>query len=280
MKSRIGGYTVLEALIFLAVSGILFAVVYPTFAGRDNKTKFSQSVRDLESKINDVSNDVTTGYYPSSDVRCEVSGTPEVIRLNSGGVGIATQGSRQDCIFVGKVLRFGDDSSPSEVAKMDIITVVGKRMVNKSRYPANIADASPTAVISPVDLTETYSLDWGVPITSVKALDGSPTPPDTATIAVMTKLANSSVSADTKNIDLYRVASSDNITRTRSDTENFINTNTNWSSPHTQGFLVCLDSPYSDEKAAIKVSTGSATVAKAIFSDSTNTQEQDDLSKC
>lgn len=279
MKSRMGGYTVLEALIFLAVSGILFAVVYPTFAGRDNKTKFSQSVRDLESKINDVGNDVTTGYYPSSDVQCRVNpGLPDNIQLGVAG-GNDKQGARQDCIFVGKVLRFGDDSSPSEVAKMDIITLVGKRMVNKSKYPVNIAEATPTAVVSPVDLTETHTLVWGVPITSVKVLDGSPTPPDTATIAIMTKLANSSVSANTKNVDLFTVASSNSITQSRNDAASLISSNT-WTAPHSQGFLVCLDSPYSDEKAAIKVSTGSASFAKAIFSDSTNTQEQDDLSKC
>ena len=59
MKGRSYGYTILEALIFLAVSGLLFAAVYPSFVGRDNKTKFSQAVRDLDTKINDIMNDTS-----------------------------------------------------------------------------------------------------------------------------------------------------------------------------------------------------------------------------
>ena len=269
MKSRFDGYTILEALIFLAVSGLLFAAIYPTFVGRDNKTKFTQSVRDLESKINDIINDVSTGYFPSSPTKCEVNGG--IISFS----GISTndqQGTRKDCIFIGKVISFNEKSS--ETPTMDIITIVGKRTAENNSSPVTIAEATPTAV-SPTptiddieDLTETYQTTWGVPITKIVNLDNSAFPPnpEIGAIGIMFKLDSANIS-DQKSAELYPVSGIDRSSPlSRKTVVGVINGTNTWTK--NDDFIICLDNPYTNDTedvAAIRIEGQSNSIARAIF---------------
>lgn len=102
------GYTIVEALIFLAVSAALFVSATLLISGRQNKVQFSNAVRDFESQLIDIANDVATGYYESkSDLTCSVAGGVPV--LSTGGAD--TKGKNSSCIFVGKALKFGQTES-------------------------------------------------------------------------------------------------------------------------------------------------------------------------
>ena len=65
-EARRGGYTIVETLIFLAVSALLFVSTIILISGRQAKAQFTNSVRDLVSDITDVANDVANGYYQTS----------------------------------------------------------------------------------------------------------------------------------------------------------------------------------------------------------------------
>jgi type II secretory pathway pseudopilin PulG len=269
MKTRSEGYTILEALIFLAVSGILFAVIYPTFIGRDNTEKFSQSVRDLESKINDTANDVSTGYFPASANRCSVNGSGRIVITGSG----SEQGTNVDCIFLGKALRFNNDT---DKPAMDIITVVGKKTDDGAAI-ATIAGSDPTAVTPAAgygfitDITEEYETKWRVAFTKTGYINGGGSVIPTAGFSFLLKLDGSGSTSDTKNVDIYNLEGT-TFGDDRATTATEINSDSNtWSEKGK--FIICMTSPYNNnQKAAILISNTSANIAKALFDDNIDTE--------
>lgn len=122
-STRWGGYTIVETLIFLAVTGMMLASASVFIGGRQNKAQFVNSVRDFETKITDIANDVSTGYYQSrGTLGCSGSSTGPVPDYGSG----TTLGSNNGCIFVGSVVKFGDSAKDKFVQ----FTLAGLRTVD------------------------------------------------------------------------------------------------------------------------------------------------------
>ncbi len=287
MKTQNSGYTVLEALIFLAVSGLLFAAIYPTFVGRDNKIKFSNSVRELEAQLNDVINDVSTGVYPPNQSICRIipaapPGSNKISFVGGGGGSVnEAQGSREDCIFIGKAVSFNNITDPNPA--INVFTVVGRSKDNSTGIiPTSLDAAYPTAAApisaSPghIDLTETYETKWKVPVSKVIVLngnDGALIGPQnqnyrTGALAIMTELSSSGLTSQTKSVRFYNVknVSQGDINR---DVARAINRNdlpvSEWGFP--RNFLICMKDPNSstDRYAAIKLGEGNSTTVRALF---------------
>lgn len=140
----LGGYTIVEVVIFLAASGALLVASATLINGRQERIRFSQSIVSLEQQLQDTFNDASTGYFPSnSDFSCTStptggrSGGPRV-RLDFAGD--TDQGTNSGCVFVGKLIHFhaethiGGGSYRLVNTNYNIYTVVG------SRYAQDITD--------------------------------------------------------------------------------------------------------------------------------------------
>lgn len=104
------GYTIVEAMIFLAVSGGLLVSVAGVINSRQEKTRFSQSIDDMSIVLQDYFNDVSTGYYPrSAEIRCQNDGSG--LRITNTGAAVDTQGTNENCVFSGKFFAFTPDST-------------------------------------------------------------------------------------------------------------------------------------------------------------------------
>src|SRR5436190_13858234 len=109
---RAGGYTIVEALIFLAVSGVIFLAALLLFQGQQGKTQFDQSVHDLNSKIQEYVGDVNGGFFPGSNrYNCDNSGTSSTgqagypkLNLPSSSGNPNGLGSNTLCIYMGKAI--------------------------------------------------------------------------------------------------------------------------------------------------------------------------------
>lgn len=188
------GYTVIEIMIFLAVSGALLVPTLAAVGGQQAKTEFSQSARDVESRIRDIINDVSTGYYPNTgNIRCT---------LHSSGAGIVLtksptdQGKNQDCIFIGRVIQFAPAGS-DEDRRWNVYTVAGQRLVSASpkRETGSIVEAKGQAIaktstgdIKTPDVTEETIL--GPIKLSRVAYDTGSGVQDTAAVGIFTTFAN------------------------------------------------------------------------------------------
>ncbi len=144
MKLSQYGYTMVEVLLFLAISTALFASVASIISGQQTRTEFTRSVRDVETAIQDAINDVDAGYFPES-----ATNPP-------GCSGASGQGTRANCIFAGKAIQFGANSNPNNY---NIYTIAGDRVTPgiNGKEVKDIGEAMPR-IITTAAYTEEKSL--------------------------------------------------------------------------------------------------------------------------
>lgn len=99
------GFTIVETLIVLAVTGALLVSAIALVNGRDAKTQFTTSVYSLQQQFQQLINETAKGYYPNSgNFSCSPT-TP--VSFGSTGTGLGQNGG---CIFLGKIVSFSTDS--------------------------------------------------------------------------------------------------------------------------------------------------------------------------
>lgn len=170
------GYTIVEVMIFLAISGVMFLIAATFVAGKQGRAEFRQGINDTNSQIQQVINDVSNGFYPSNNnFTCSPNPGPPPSLLISYNASPPEQGANQGCVFLGKVIQFG--LSGSNGANYNIYTVAGSQFANgasSGNPPTDFTEAVPTTVDnSQVNLTEQNVLQWG--LTATKMYDnGTP----------------------------------------------------------------------------------------------------------
>ena len=121
---RSHGFTIVETMIVLAVSGALFTSAIFFIGGRQQKAEFTASVRNFETSINDIANDVSDGYFADNagtGLINSCTATGASITISTGATG--SQGSRNDCILIGKAIQFAP--SGSNGAQYNVMNLVG-----------------------------------------------------------------------------------------------------------------------------------------------------------
>lgn len=109
------GYTVLEVMIVLAVSGVMFLIAANFINGKQQSASFTNGVNELASRIQDVIEQVSDGQYSDVPFDCQPQGAGLLV-TGSTAPG-KSQGSNPDCVFIGKFMHFspGGTSSRYEV---------------------------------------------------------------------------------------------------------------------------------------------------------------------
>lgn len=137
------GFTVVEVMIVLAVTGMLFLSAALLVGGRQNREEFNIGIQQIQSQVQAVINEVSSGYYPSSgDFTCERSGSS--ISFSSGS---NEQGTNSDCIFLGKVIEFGSGvAGAGNAEKMAIHALAGLRTDSSGDEILDFQSTSPTVI--------------------------------------------------------------------------------------------------------------------------------------
>lgn len=174
-----GGYTVIEVMMFLAVSGLLFVSAMVAIGGQQAHTEFNTSVGEVNAKFQLWVDQVVNGFTSSnatslpSDVNCAVGGDgrPQLSQVASGTS--KKRGANDECIFLGKAIQI-TDSSASDNNKIYAYSIIGRRTLSTATNDvvSNIYDAQPAAaadVSNPrLDLTETFLIPNGARVKWVK----------------------------------------------------------------------------------------------------------------
>lgn len=138
------GFTIVETMIFLAVSSVILVSALLLVGGAQRKNEFNQGVRDLQQQINDVIDNVTTGYSASgANFTCSTaSGVP----AEAVGGSSTELGANDKCIFLGKVLQFNDNDN-----KFKVYSIIGRRTKPDNTVASTMADAQPRTITKLID---------------------------------------------------------------------------------------------------------------------------------
>lgn len=109
------GYTIIEVMIVLAITGVLFSSAVLVFNGQQSKTSLSQNMYDFASKLQSYVTEVNSGVYAdASTYSCAISGGQATLSTGAG--------TNNDCLFVGRAVQLIPDSSD-----VYVYTIIGNR---------------------------------------------------------------------------------------------------------------------------------------------------------
>ena len=198
------GYTIVEVMIVLAVSGVIFAGSITIFEGRRQSTEFSQAMLDLQSQFQSYSTQVSTANLPSGSTlyACNVSAT-----LNNGKVHpyltSSTQTnestSNQNCLFLGRAVQVIPNTSTIYEYPVLGLRTVYNGSNDTGALPSTTSQANPEPALDVSGnflLTAPYTLLNGTKVTAAH-FNGSATEQDF--LAVYTSLQNGNTSGNQTN---------------------------------------------------------------------------------
>jgi type II secretory pathway pseudopilin PulG len=107
MKYSLGGYTLIEALMVVAITSTIFIGITTLFSGSRETVDFNQAKVDIDTKMKSYANQVSTGTFAGSTThRCSLaadsSGNQRTI-LTFVAAGV-TPGASDKCIYLGKAI--------------------------------------------------------------------------------------------------------------------------------------------------------------------------------
>lgn len=154
------GFTIVETMIVLAITGALFVMIAATMSGRQNTAEFNQAIQDIRTQIQQIVDQVGQGFYPNFGFTCTAVGNNLNFALAGGGA----QGVNNGCTFLGKVIQFQD-------SQFIVYTVVGLQCTATSPSCAGPATApfqnvNPTIVNVPghqyTEFATTQAFEFGL----------------------------------------------------------------------------------------------------------------------
>ncbi|HET7320071.1 MAG TPA: prepilin-type N-terminal cleavage/methylation domain-containing protein [Candidatus Saccharimonadales bacterium] len=204
------GYTIIEVMIVLAITGVMFLLAAVFISGKQDEVAFRQSVTDLNTDIQAAINDVTNGFYPTG------SGDQFNCSAGAGGsqptivAGTNGQGTNNGCIFLGKVLYFWTDAGGSK--GYEIMSVAGNSTDSSGNPVQSLVDAKPTPIITTgVDATDYKSLENGLVFPDTNAVKESCSGCNDYAFAIFNNLANNNLNSSStpgvRAVSLYSMGS-------------------------------------------------------------------------
>lgn len=265
------GYTIVEAMIFLSITGLLFVAAALYISGQQEKAYFTDATRDAHTRIEDLGNDVGAGFIPQKgEFQCTVSGPgnpPQLI--HTPGIPYQ-QGQNPGCVFLGKVIKFEQDSS-----KYTVISVAGNSRNSADQEVKSFAEAHPTPVIpgafTPgIDMTETGEFKNGLIVTRIvyQPVRGGPFY-DIGAFGMFTTFpqvsGTSNLVSGTQNVMVVPIVNS-TLGESVADTASRISgINESDANPYT--FMMCFRHGQGGKKVAIALGVGGRRLTSNLFLD-------------
>lgn len=158
------GYTILEVMIVLAISGVMFLIAATFVSGKQERTAFTAGVNQMTSQIQDVIEQVIDGQYSDIPLNCTFAASGST-GTTSFGSATTAQGTNSNCVFLGKVLQFTSD--PSVPGTYNVLSLAGGRLDSSDNLITTLTNADPQAITSPVDLTVNQTVPQGLSLSKI-----------------------------------------------------------------------------------------------------------------
>ncbi|HSX47619.1 MAG TPA: hypothetical protein VLF63_02485 [Patescibacteria group bacterium] len=140
------GYTIVELMMVLAISSLMFLIAATFINGKHERTSFTAGVNELASKIQDVYDQVINGKYSDEPISCNYNSSTNTTTL---GAISGSQGQHTQCVFLGKMIHM---PIKTIYTKYEILTIVGGRLDANNNEITNLIgliNDDPRAVMDP-----------------------------------------------------------------------------------------------------------------------------------
>lgn len=165
------GFTIIEVMIFLAVSGIILVSALTLLNNKQGKTAFFASMKNIVSQLNTDISYVSNGYYRlPGGVQCTVSNVDSPSARPSISAGASAVGTNFGCTYIGMVLQF-DPAITNGQYQFISYPIVGLQYQQGNPsigVATSISEAAPVAMYpstySTYDGTSTDPLPYGISV--------------------------------------------------------------------------------------------------------------------
>lgn len=155
------GYTIIEVMIVLAVSGVMFIIAATFISGKEARTAFTEGTNDFNSQLQSIISQVVDGQFSDVALTCTAGAG---LSFNTGA---AEGGTAAPCVFVGKFLHFSENGDPN---KYEVFSLAGGRNVTSLTGPPPVTPVAPPYTAGAgADLTLQQAIPQGLTINSAEA---------------------------------------------------------------------------------------------------------------
>jgi type II secretory pathway pseudopilin PulG len=260
--AKASGFTIVETMIVLAVTGLLFLSAATLISGKEAAVQFSSAIQNVQSQLQETINEVQSGYYASSitNLNCGVSGNTFVISNSGNG-----RGTNGQCLFLGKALQFGT-ASLSATQILNIYTIVGARIDPSTASEAtSLAAANPTVIASGYSL-ETVDMHYGLHAAWTSFDNGSHDIPTNDALVFLSSFGNSvggSLLSGSQTVDSYLIPND-----SMASQHSLVTDLAALTPDPTDGIQICLNSGTTKQSGELNIggSSGMDNVALQLFS--------------
>jgi type II secretory pathway pseudopilin PulG len=157
-RQSAAGFTIVETLIVLAVTGTLFASAATLINGRQAKTQFQTGINAAKQQMQQVINESASGFFPGGGFNCtgSIGGQP------SFTIGANAQGTNSGCTFVGKAVQLAPQGASATYV---VYPLVGNRREVSGDNVTSIYSGPGGAGAWPVALNQVGSKTFSQQIT-------------------------------------------------------------------------------------------------------------------
>lgn len=111
-KKTSSGFTIMETMIVLAITGVMFISVVLLINGKQQQAQFQTSVKDVQAQVRQVMTETSAGFNQLGNNTCGISGGKPALSPGTSD----TIGTNANCVFLGKTLIFSQDKESFIVA--------------------------------------------------------------------------------------------------------------------------------------------------------------------
>lgn len=249
------GFTLIEVLIVLAVTGGLFISAVVMISGRTNKTQFEQSINQVTAQLRQNINEVSSGYYPNTGFRCTPNGG--TVTLSAG---TTAQGTNSGCILLGRVLQFGiQNTDPEQIVSFPI---AGRQFNNAGDQVQSLNEAGPKAVSPSTtnpntpNSTTRQPLQYGLKVSKMYYNSEANKIGAVGFISTLAQYEGTKIVSGSQRLSMIPVIGTD-LNRSQASVAEAINTNL-VSSPVSpaNGVYICFDSGTTNQSGLVQIGGG------------------------
>lgn len=162
-SSNTNGFTIIEVILFLAITGLLVAGVLASTGGTINSQRYQDSIASLKSTLQMQYTDVTSvSNVRDPNLRCNSSSDVSIGGSTSVPIG------QSDCVILGKVIRIG--AAQSSLSIKDVIgypNTLGLATATNDIDVFRAYNIKAPGVAEAYWPSKTYDIEWGSSISRV-----------------------------------------------------------------------------------------------------------------